>query len=491
MKLFVVKNIILSIVLNNLLIFGSQKCCVCCCKNKSTLHDNSTTNEINSKKKPIINKKTKISKKDSIYNKHKSKQKKDNLKKSDKYNLVVDKKNIINKSVYKKSLVSNSEEQNTENININEHSVEENSREHNNFYNFSLQENNLDKCLCTIKEEDCEDSEDSIINNGTDLNSCLENINEDDLDKIINKFFKECSIKKKYKIIKKLQEGGFAKVFLASNVETNEKVAIKKIDKSSLNEKRKKRLFKEFYILYKITKSYKYKNVQDIDRNNVTLIETCQDEENYYIIQEYCEYGDLCEYYIYNNAMYAKLTDNDVACYFYQLINGVEYLHSLGIVHRDLKLENLLLNDKFILKICDFGLSTFFDNKSPLLKSLVGTLVLVAPELLESKSYDGEKADIFSCGLVLYMLKYGDYPFNAQHAYSRTESEEDRLRLIKQIKDKSIKYYNNFDEEFKILMDGMLEYDPKKRISIDKIKNSDFYLRGKKIFNEKYKCLKT
>ena len=494
MKFFVVRNIILSIVLNNLLIFGSQKCCVCCCKNKSTLHDNSTTNEINNKKKPIINKKTKISKKYQIYDKHKSKQKKDNLKKSYKYNLVDDKKNIINKGVDRKSLSSNSKKQNTKNINTNEYSVEGNSREYNNLYNSSQQKNNLDKYLGTIEyegSEDSEDSEDYIINNGTDLNSLLKNSTEDELDKIINIFAKKCKIEDKYKIIGGLPKGGCAEVFLATNVETNEKVAIKKIDKSSLDEKSKKqRLFREFYIFDKITKSYSSDNVQDLDRNIVLLKKICQDKENYYIIQEYCENGDLFEY-IDNKGKPKNLKYDDIKCYFYQLINGVSYLHSLGFVHRDLKLENLLLNDKFILKICDFGLSTFFEKESNLLNSFCGTPICVAPELLESTSYDGGKADIFSCGVILYFLKYLDYPFQAQRDFNEDHELDITEALAEQSKNKRIENYSDFDEEFKLLIEGMLEYDPKKRISIDKIKNSDFYLTGKKIFNEKYKGLKT
>ena len=187
----------------------------------------------------------------------------------------------------------------------------------------------------------------------------------------------------------------------------------------------------------------------------------------------------------YLNAKNNKLSKDGAACYFYQLIKGVDYIHSLGIAHRDLKPENLLLTADYRLKICDFGISKFFNQKSILSESFLGTPSYASPETLERKMYDVIKNDVYSCGIILYALMYRTLPFEWQSELADSFSTNTINRYIKNVK--SLKYLEEPDDEIKDLLKGMLNYDPNSRYSIEDIKRSEFYLYGKEIFYERYK----
>ncbi|CAF3464724.1 unnamed protein product, partial [Rotaria sp. Silwood2] len=101
--------------------------------------------------------------------------------------------------------------------------------------------------------------------------------------------------------------------------------------------------------------------------------------------------------------------------YFKQLITGMAYLHSLGVAHRDLKPENLLIANNDILKICDFGLSAFFrdrtTNEKQMLTTYCGTKPYISPEMLSKTPYHGEPVDIWSCGIILTAMLTGVFPW--------------------------------------------------------------------------------
>ena len=161
-----------------------------------------------------------------------------------------------------------------------------------------------------------------------------------------------------YAILTFLGEGSFGSVKLARDKLTNEKVAIKILEKKKFVDKEEEYLVKrEIDILKKL--------------NHLNVIKTkniFEDSENIYIIMEYCEKGELYNHIIEEIC----LNEKEASYYFYQLINGLEYLHKNGIVHRDLKSENLLINKNNILKIIDFGLSNYYDNRK-LLSSRCGS----------------------------------------------------------------------------------------------------------------------
>ena len=108
-----------------------------------------------------------------------------------------------------------------------------------------------------------------------------------------------------------------------------------------------------------------------------------------------------------------KLGEDVERKYFRQLVNAVDFCHSRGVYHRDIKPENLLLDENENLKVSDFGLSALAESrrKDGLLHTICGTPAYVAPEVIKRKGYDGEKADVWSCGVILYVLMAGYLPF--------------------------------------------------------------------------------
>lgn len=173
-----------------------------------------------------------------------------------------------------------------------------------------------------------------------------------------------------------------------------------------------------------------------------------------------------------------RFIENEARFYFQQLISGVAYCHSRGVCHRDLKLENVLLDVSSggapIIKICDFGYS-----KSSLLhsqpKSTVGTPAYIAPEVLKrQKTYDGRQSDVWSCGVTLYVLLVGSYPF---------EDANDPRNFRKTIQkimeaDYSLPPHINLSAECVNLLTLMFELNPARRITISQIMCHDFYLKN-------------
>ena len=129
--------------------------------------------------------------------------------------------------------------------------------------------------------------------------------------------------------------------------------------------------------------------------------------ENIFIITEYCSKGDIISYLLDNDTF-----DESSACkIFQQIISSLEYLHKNNICHRDIKPENILLTENLDAKLSDFGLSKFF-KKNELLNTSCGSPIYAAPEMLQGKSYDGTKIDIWSLGISLYMMISGELPFS-------------------------------------------------------------------------------
>ncbi len=208
---------------------------------------------------------------------------------------------------------------------------------------------------------------------------------------------KESKHKGNYILSSTLGEGTFGKVKLATNIQTNEKVAIKILDKTKIIEDNDdiKRLEREISIL----KKNRYKNI-------IQLYEIMESRKNLYLVMEYAEGKELFDYIVTKN----KLTEQE-ACKFYQeIIDGIEYLHIQNIVHRDLKPENLLLDYKKNIKISDFGLSTIYPDNS-LLLTPCGTPSYAPPEMLKGQKYHGLFADIWSSGIILYAMVCGYLPF--------------------------------------------------------------------------------
>ncbi|KAH7387104.1 hypothetical protein KP509_16G005500 [Ceratopteris richardii] len=192
----------------------------------------------------------------------------------------------------------------------------------------------------------------------------------------------------KYELGRTLGEGTFAKVKSARNTVTGEDVAIKIINKEKiLKHKMVKQIKREISTM----KLIKYPNVEQ-------LYEVMASKTNIYIVLEF-------------------LKEDEARKYFQQLINVVDYCHSRQVYHRDLKPENLLLDVEENLKVSDFGLNALPQQfrEDGLFHTTWGTPNYVAPEVLNDKGYQGATADLWSCGVILYVLMAGYLPFDEQN----------------------------------------------------------------------------
>ena len=260
-----------------------------------------------------------------------------------------------------------------------------------------------------------------------------------------------------YEILSILGEGTFGIVKLAQDKKTKEKVAIKILEKKKIKtEEDKRRVKTEIEILQRMSHI-----------NVIKAKKILKDSENIYIMMEYCEKGELFHYI----EKEICLSNDEAACYFYQLINGLEYIHQKGIVHRDLKLENILLSKTNLLKIIDFGLSSYYDSNK-LLSTPCGSLCYASPELLSGQKYDGILIDIWSVGVILYAMLCGYLPFD----------DENHGMLYKRIINTELDIPEHLEEDSVDMLRKILVNEPKKRITIKEIKKHKFYIKGKKEF---------
>ena len=264
-----------------------------------------------------------------------------------------------------------------------------------------------------------------------------------------------------YIIKETIGKGTFSIVKLGINKKTNEKVAIKILKKNKIIHKEDvERIEREISILKKLS----HINVIKIYKIN-------EDDDKYYIFMEYCENGELFHYIVERQ----RLSEEESSFFFYQLINGLEYIHSENIVHRDLKPENLLLGKYNILKIIDFGLSNFCEVDN-YLETPCGSPCYASPEMVSGKKYNGHIIDIWSTGIILFAMMCGFLPFE----------DQDNDILFKKILKCKIKYPGYLSDISVDLMKKILVRDPEKRITLQEIKLHPFYLKGKDLFARKH-----
>ncbi|CAI8606072.1 unnamed protein product [Vicia faba] len=189
------------------------------------------------------------------------------------------------------------------------------------------------------------------------------------------------------------------------------------------------------------------------------------------IVMEYASGGELFERIC--NA--GRFSEDEARFFFQQLISGVSYCHAMQVCHRDLKLENTLLDGSPAphLKICDFGYS-----KSSVLhsqpKSTVGTPAYIAPEVLLKKEYDGKIADVWSCGVTLYVMLVGAYPFEDPEEPKNFRKTIHRILKVQY----SIPDYVQISPECHHLISRIFVADPAQRISMSEIRNHVWFLKN-------------
>ena len=257
-----------------------------------------------------------------------------------------------------------------------------------------------------------------------------------------------------YEIDSKLGEGNFSSVYLSTHILTKERVAIKVLEKSKIqNNSEKIRIEREINILKKL---HHY--------NIINLYSTIENNSKTYIIQEYIPGKNLLEYI----KVRKKLDEKESCEIFQQIIFCLEYIHKLNISHRDLKPENILLTKEKKIKLIDFGLSNIYNsNNNNLLSTPCGSPFYAAPEMLKGENYNGLNIDIWSSGVILYLMLTGLLPFN--------DNENNINVLYKKIIDGKFNIPNYLSKNAKNLIKKILVTNPRKRIKINDIKKHSWF----------------
>jgi tRNA A-37 threonylcarbamoyl transferase component Bud32 len=247
-----------------------------------------------------------------------------------------------------------------------------------------------------------------------------------------------------YSIGKVLGEGAYGKVLNATHIMTGQKVAVKTFEKAKLVDLvARKRVSREIRIL-------KY-----LDHPNIVqLFEVIDQPQRRYIIMEFAAGGDLCKYV----RDCKRLSENECHRIFCQILSGLAHCHAKGIVHRDIKLDNILLDSNKNVKIVDFGFSVPFE-RDQLLKKACGSPSYAAPEIVSRRQYSPTPVDVWSFGVVLYAMICGYFPFQGAN------SQELCRKIVK----------GKFDmpswvpESCKDHIRSMLTVDPTQRITIENV----------------------
>ena len=272
-----------------------------------------------------------------------------------------------------------------------------------------------------------------------------------------------------YRIGKVIGQGGFAKVNLGLNVLTGRVVAIKSFNKN------KKTKYGDKINMDKIL--YEINLMKKLNHQNVTkILETFEYEQFFFIIMEYINGGNLFSYVKKRR----KLSEKVAKFLFRQIILGINHIHSNLIVHRDIKLENILIDMNNNIKICDFGIGIILSSEDQTLYSHCGTPMYIAPEIILStkeKGYKGFPVDIWSAGIALYIMVSGKLPFNFDESpddfdvmnKNNNINKENNMKLKKEIISKEPKRLDNISDELRDLLKGLLNKDPTKRLTCEQI----------------------
>ena len=289
----------------------------------------------------------------------------------------------------------------------------------------------------------------------------------------------------KYILQRKLWEGTLSSVYKSFDKFSKEEYAIKVFDDTSSFERERSineiisKLQKSFFVKY-ISSSSGYLDIGETH------------ESKNYLIFEFYPKGDLFELI---NANSEGLQEQNCKVIAYKIILAIQALHKMGICHLDIKPENILIfGDNFEIKIGDFGLSSSIYGKygKVLQSGNVGTYGYKAPEIIEGKVFDGEKADVFSFGVLLFVLLIGIKPFPTAEIIDHGSNVQKLYRYI--IKDSD--NYCNFLKimgltglslEFKKLFIRMVAYDPNERPTIEEILDDDWFKEITNLKEDKFK----
>uniref|UniRef100_A0A0N4ZC60 Protein kinase domain-containing protein n=1 Tax=Parastrongyloides trichosuri TaxID=131310 RepID=A0A0N4ZC60_PARTI len=254
---------------------------------------------------------------------------------------------------------------------------------------------------------------------------------------------KRQDIKHRFEITKKLGSGTYGKVSLAYDHKTERDVAVKLIKKSAIENKADLvRIRREIRIM----SALQHPNI-------IQIYEVFENKDKIILVMEYACGGELYDYVSKNGS----LPEHEARRIFRQITSAVLYCHKHKVAHRDLKLENILLDTDNNAKIADFGLSNYFDDKR-LLTTFCGSPLYASPEIINGTPYKGPEVDCWSLGILLYTLVYGSMPFDGR----------DFNRMVRQIK-RGAYYEPDTPSTASMLIRNMLRVNPDRRADIDDI----------------------
>ncbi|KAM6967285.1 serine/threonine-protein kinase BRSK2 isoform 2-T2 [Tautogolabrus adspersus] len=256
-----------------------------------------------------------------------------------------------------------------------------------------------------------------------------------------------------YRLEKTLGKGQTGLVKLGVHCITGQKVAIKIVNREKLSESVLMKVEREIAILKLIEHPHVLK-LHDVYENNKYL----------YLVLEHVSGGELFDYLVKKG----RLTPKEARKFFRQIISALDFCHSHSICHRDLKPENLLLDEKNNIRIADFGMASLQVGDS-LLETSCGSPHYACPEVIRGEKYDGRRADVWSCGVILFALLVGALPF-----------DHDNLRqLLEKVKSGVFHMPHFIPPDCQSLLKGMIEVNADKRLTLEAIQKHAWYQSGR------------
>ncbi|TRY90232.1 hypothetical protein DNTS_027166 [Danionella cerebrum] len=261
----------------------------------------------------------------------------------------------------------------------------------------------------------------------------------------VKKHHHKHNLKHRYELLETLGRGTYGKVKKAIERQSGREVAIKSIRKEKIKDEQDMvHIRREIEIM----SSLRHPHI-------ISIYEVFENKDKIVIVMEYASKGELYDYISERR----RLTERETRHFFRQIVSAVHYCHKNGVVHRDLKLENVLLDENCNIKIADFGLSNLY-HKDKLLQTFCGSPLYASPEIVNGRPYHGPEVDSWALGVLLYTLVYGSMPFDGG----------DHKNLIRQISNGEYREPSQ-SSDARGLIRWMLMVNPDRRATVEDIAN--------------------
>ncbi|XP_035258218.1 NUAK family SNF1-like kinase 1 [Anguilla anguilla] len=259
----------------------------------------------------------------------------------------------------------------------------------------------------------------------------------------VKKHHHKHNLKHRYELLETLGRGTYGKVKKAIEIHTGRKVAIKSVRKEKIkDEQDMAHIRREIEIM----SSLRHPHI-------ISVYEVFENKDKIVIVMEYASKGELYDFISERH----RLSERETRRFFRQIVSAVHYCHKNGVVHRDLKLENVLLDENCNIKIADFGLSNLY-HKDRLLQTFCGSPLYASPEIVNGRPYRGPEVDSWALGVLLYTLVYGTMPFDGG----------DHRNLIRQISNGEYREPTQ-SSDARGLIRWMLMVNPERRATVEDI----------------------